>query len=79
MPDVCPGAIFSVIWFLLVFIIGWPIASILAVIYILLMPFAACVPPLESCLDQLLTFFKLPLIWAKKGVAMAPLSDCSLN
>lgn len=78
MANFCPGIIFSIVWFLLVFFIGWPVASILSFVYIFLMPFAACIPPLEACLDQLLTVFKLPLTWAKKGVAMTPLSDCSI-
>ncbi len=79
MSKFCPGILFAIVWFLLVFFVAWPIAGILAYVYILLMPFAACIPPLESCLDQLLKFFKLPLTWAKKGVAMKPLSDCSLE
>ena len=79
MADICPGILYSIVWFLLAFIIGWPVAAFLAGFYIFLMPFAACIPPLESCLDQLLLIFKLPLIWAKKGVAMTPLSDCGLE
>lgn len=79
MADMCPGLLYSIIWFLLVFFVGWPIAGFLGCVYIFLLPFAACVPPLEDFLDQLFIFVKLPLIWSKKGVAMKPLSDCSLD
>ncbi|VUZ40270.1 unnamed protein product [Hymenolepis diminuta] len=79
MADFCPGILYAIVWFLLALIIGWPVAGILACICILLMPFGACIPPLESFIEVLLKFVKLPLTWAKKGVAMAPLSDCSLD
>uniref|UniRef100_A0A5K3FZI3 YccF domain-containing protein n=1 Tax=Mesocestoides corti TaxID=53468 RepID=A0A5K3FZI3_MESCO len=79
MASFCPGIIYSVVWFLLAFFIGWPVAGFIAGIYIFLMPFAACIPPIEKFLDLLLKLVKLPLTWSKKGVAMAPLSDCSLE
>ncbi|KAM3176984.1 hypothetical protein ACTXT7_005403 [Hymenolepis weldensis] len=79
MASFCPGILYAIIWFLLVYFVGWPIAGFLSCICIFLMPFGACIPPLEDFIELLLKFIKLPLTWAKKGVAMAPLSDCSLD
>ncbi|VDD77996.1 unnamed protein product [Mesocestoides corti] len=75
MESSCPGIGYAIVWCLLSFIIGWPVAAFFACIYIILAPFAGCIPPLEQGLDLLLKLVKLPLTWSKKCVAMAPLSD----
>nr|CDS33787.1 conserved hypothetical protein [Hymenolepis microstoma] len=78
MADLCPGILYSILWIILVIFVAWPVAGFLAGIYVLLLPFAACITPLEDFLEQMLVFIKLPLIWAKKCVKMTPITDCSL-
>ncbi|VDL40682.1 unnamed protein product [Hymenolepis diminuta] len=78
MADICPGIIYSILWALLVIFIAWPVAGFVACIYVFLLPFAACITPLESGLDALLVVIKLPLTWSKKCVNMTSITDCSV-
>ncbi|KAM3176999.1 hypothetical protein ACTXT7_005418 [Hymenolepis weldensis] len=75
MADICPGIIYSILWVLLVIFIAWPVAGIVACIYVFLLPFAACITPLENGLDALLVVIKLPLIWSKKCVKTSGVKD----
>ncbi|VDN98900.1 unnamed protein product [Rodentolepis nana] len=78
MADPCPGILYSILWALLIIFVAWPVAGFLAGIYVFLLPFGACITPLEQFLEQMLEFIKLPLIWAKKCVSMTPITDCSM-
>ncbi|VDM03130.1 unnamed protein product [Schistocephalus solidus] len=75
----CPGLCYAVIWFLLAIFIGWPVGGFLAGIYVLLLPFAACIAPLNDLMEALLKVVKLPYYWMKKALRMASLSECSLE
>nr|CDS33788.1 expressed protein [Hymenolepis microstoma] len=72
----CLGLFYSFLWTLLVILIAWPFAAVLAVVYIVLIPFASCIDDIEPALDVLLKYFKLPLIWARKAMEMAPIYKC---
>nr|CDS23531.1 expressed conserved protein [Echinococcus granulosus] len=60
--------IYALFCFALIIFIAWPVSFTLAAIYILFVPFAACIPPLEACLDDVLGALKLPLFWAKEAI-----------
>ncbi|VDN11485.1 unnamed protein product [Dibothriocephalus latus] len=77
--SICPGLLWSIIWFLLMLFIGWPVSGFLAAIYVILLPFAACIEPLNGLMEGLLKLVKLPYFWTKKAIRMAPLSECSLD
>ncbi|VDM32377.1 unnamed protein product [Hydatigera taeniaeformis] len=62
--------VYTLFCFALIVFIAWPVSLTLAAIYILFVPFAACIPPLESCLDDVLGALKLPLFWAKEAVRL---------
>ena len=42
------GILWAIIWFLLVIFIGWPIAGIVAEIYVFLLPFGACIEAVKG-------------------------------
>ena len=68
------GIIFSILWILFLWFIGWPIASFVAFFYILLLPCAPCIPALQLVTSFLLRIVKLPYqvgVWIKDG------KDCS--
>ncbi|CAG5121503.1 unnamed protein product [Candidula unifasciata] len=52
--------IWSLVWLLILLFLGWPIACILAWLYILLMPFAVCISALKDIMDFLEKCIKLP-------------------
>ncbi|KAL5966780.1 hypothetical protein TSMEX_005518 [Taenia solium] len=66
--DKVRSLLYATFCFALVFFIAWPVAFSLAAIYVLFVPFAACIPPLELCLDDILGALKLPLIWTKRAI-----------
>ncbi|BFZ21463.1 hypothetical protein BsWGS_24502 [Bradybaena similaris] len=56
----CNFTIWSVVWLLILWFLGWPIAFLVVWLYILLMPFAVCVSFLKDIMDTLEKLFKLP-------------------
>lgn len=52
--------LFSLLWILALIFLAWPIASIISGIYILLLPFAACIPALREVMGVLLKLVNLP-------------------
>jgi len=67
------GCLSAVIWFLLLWFIGWPVAFILAWIYVLLLPFGACIDGIKSINEQLVRILQLPLTFAQNMVDMKPI------
>ena len=55
-----PNIIFSLLWVLALFFLAWPVASIISGIYILLLPFAACIPAVKGVNEVLLKLVNLP-------------------
>lgn len=71
--DLCPGLIWALLWLIILLIVAWPIAFLLAWIYVLLVPFGACIDAFKSLGDSLLKFVQLPLTCAQNMVNMKPL------
>ena len=69
----CPGILWAILWFLILIFIGWPIAFFIAWLYILLLPFSACIEALKEVCEVLLRVVKLPLTCAQNMVAMKPI------
>ena len=62
------GILWAIIWFLLVIFIGWPIAGIVAGIYVFLLPFGACIEAVKGVNDALLKVVQLPFTFAENMV-----------
>ncbi len=74
-----PGLIYGLIWLVLAFGLGWPIAACAALLYVFFIPFTACFGCLEKFTSFLETLMKLPFIWASKAKGMKSICDCGLN
>ncbi|ESN91110.1 hypothetical protein HELRODRAFT_90450 [Helobdella robusta] len=72
MANLCPGLLWSLLWFIGIIFVAWPIAFFLAWVYIFLIPFAACITPLKGLCDGLLGLVQLPLTFAQNMMAMKP-------
>ena len=68
----CPGIIWAIIWFLLILLTLW-LSFILDFIYIILLPFSACIKPLDSFEEALLKVIQLPKTCAENMIAMKPM------
>ena len=66
----CPGLIWAIFWFIGLLVIAWPVAFLLAWLYVLLEPFGACISPLAEMCDGLLRLVQLPLTFARNMMAM---------
>ncbi len=64
------GLLWAVIWFLLLIFIGWPIGFFIAWLYVLLLPFSACIPALKDVCDAILKVVQLPYTFAENMVNM---------
>ncbi|PAA63110.1 hypothetical protein BOX15_Mlig002586g2 [Macrostomum lignano] len=73
MADLCPGILWSILWFLALIFLGWPIAFLLAWIYIFLLPFGACIDPIKDICEAILKVIKLPFTFAENMINMKPL------
>ncbi|ESO90269.1 hypothetical protein LOTGIDRAFT_233807 [Lottia gigantea] len=69
----CPGLIWSLCWFVLLWFIGWPVAFFIAWLYVFLVPFSACIHPLKGVCDAILKIVQLPLTFAENMMSMKPL------
>ena len=58
--------VWSLIWFILLIFIGWPIACFCVFFYILLLPFSACIRPIEQITDFLYKCVRLPYQFAAR-------------
>jgi hypothetical protein len=68
----CPGLLWAVVWFFLL-LLAWWLAFFIAWLYILLLPFSACISPLTGVCEALLKVVQLPLTCAENMIAMKPL------
>ena len=62
------GILSAILWFLGLWLLAWPIGFICAWIYVLLVPFTACIKGLEDPMESLLRIVKLPLTFAQNMV-----------
>jgi len=69
------GILWAILWFLGLLFIGWPVAYFLVWLYVLLLPFSACIEPLKSIEESLLKLVQLPLFFTEKMVKMEPLGS----
>ena len=73
MAELCPGLLWSIVWFLLLLFIGWPVGFFIAWLYVFLLPFGACIGAMKGVTDTLLTLVQFPYVFAENMVAMKPL------
>ena len=69
----CPGILWAILWFLILWFLAWPVGFIVAWLYVLLIPFTACIDALKDVCEALLRVVKLPLTVAEIMIAMKPL------
>lgn len=67
------GCLSAIIWLLLLWFVAWPIAFLLAWVYIFLLPFGACVDAIRSINEQLVRILQLPLTCAQNMIDMKPI------
>lgn len=68
--DLCPGILWSILWFLGLIFLGWPIGFFIAWLYVLLLPFSACIEPLKGVCDAILKVVQLPLTFTENMLQM---------
>jgi hypothetical protein len=67
----CCGCFWAVLWFLVLVFIGWPVAFLVSWIYVLLLPFSACILSLKlACHVILKKAVQLPLTCAENMIEM---------
>ncbi|KAJ8303434.1 hypothetical protein KUTeg_019830 [Tegillarca granosa] len=71
----CPGILWAILWFLILWFLAWPIAFFIAWLYVLLIPFSACIEPLKGVCEAILKVVNLPLTCAENMIAMKPLCE----
>ena len=64
------GILWAIIWFLLLIFIGWPIGFFIAWLYVLLLPFSACIEAIKGVNDAILKVVQLPYTFAENMVNM---------
>jgi len=70
MAKLCPGLMWAILWLLALLIVGWPIGFLLAWIYVLLLPFGACIDGIKGLCESLLKLTQLPYTFAENMVNM---------
>ena len=66
------GILWGIIWFLALIFIGWPVGFFIAFIYIFLLPFGACIEPVQGVCDALLKVVQFPFTFAQNMIAGKP-------
>lgn len=69
----CPGILWAILWFLILWFLAWPVAFFIAWLYVLLIPFSACIEPMKGVCEAILKVLQLPLTCAENMIAMKPL------
>ena len=72
MADLCPGILWSILWFLCLMFLAWPIGFLIAWLYVLLLPFTACIDPLKEVNEAILKVVQLPLTVTEYMLEMKP-------
>ena len=72
MADLCPGILWSILWFLCLWLLAWPIGFLIAWLYVLLLPFTACIDPLKEVNEAILKVVQLPLTVTEYMLEMKP-------
>jgi hypothetical protein len=72
MADQCPGILRAIVWLLGLLFIGWPVGFFIVWVYVMLIPFTACIEPLKGACDALLKLVQLPLFFAESMIQMKP-------
>ena len=72
MTNLCPGVLWSLMWFVGLWIVGWPIAFFVAWLYIFLLPFGVCIELIRRLNEVLLRAIQLPLTFTENMMAMKP-------
>ncbi|XP_067653432.1 uncharacterized protein [Haliotis asinina] len=67
------GIIWAILWFLVLIFLGWPIGFFIAWLYVLLLPFGACISPIKDACDAILRLVQLPLTCAENMINMKPM------
>uniref|UniRef100_K1PLP8 Inner membrane component domain-containing protein n=2 Tax=Magallana gigas TaxID=29159 RepID=K1PLP8_MAGGI len=67
------GILWAFLWFLILIFLGWPIGFFIAWLYVLLLPFGACIAPIKDVNQHILGVVQLPLTCAENMIAMKPL------
>jgi hypothetical protein len=67
------GILWAILWFLIFIFLGWPIGFLIAWLYVLLLPFAACIKPLKDVCDSILKIVQLPYTCVENMINMKPL------
>jgi len=70
MANLCPGLLWAILWLIALLVIGWPVGFLVAWLYVLLLPFGACIDALKGVCESLLKLVQLPFTFAENMVQM---------
>ena len=59
-------------WFLCLWFLAWPVGFLIAWLYVLLLPFTACIDPLKEVNEAILKVVQLPLTVTENMLQMKP-------
>lgn len=75
MGDVCPGLLWSILWFFTLILLAWPFAFIISLIYVLLLPFSGCIDSMKPTMDSIFKFVSLPITVTENMVTKKPMCE----
>ncbi len=66
------GILWAILWFLALIFLGWPIGFLIAWLYVLLLPFGACIDAIKGVCEAILKLVQLPLQFAENMINQKP-------
>lgn len=66
------GLLRAIMWFFILILLAWPIAFFVSWLYVLLLPFGACIKICHEACDSLLKIVRLPFTCAENMINMNP-------
>ena len=71
--------LWAIVWLIILLWIGWWIGFLCGWIYVLLIPFTACIPQLSEITDIFLKGEKIPFFIAKFMIEGTPITEAKLS
>lgn len=71
--------LWAIVWLLLLLFIGWWIGFLCAYVYVIILPFNACIPQLTELRDVFLKGQNIPLYFAKFMIDGTPMNEVKFS
>jgi hypothetical protein len=62
-----------ILWLLILIFLAWPVAFLVAIIYVMFLPFKACCAGCVPCIDILYEGVLIPLVCAENAINGTPM------